>query len=92
MTFFCERRKVNLIDEKSAHELEILLNKCYHRQKEAVDKHESTTYYKLEIKEYLTKNKMDKIRKKLSNFGNDAIFSMDNNYELIYDYSLVKYF
>lgn len=48
-------------------------------------KHESTTYYKLEIKDYLTKNKIEKIRKKLSKYGNDAIFLMDNYYELIYD-------
>jgi transposase len=61
------------------------LIKCYRRQKEAVDKHESTTYYKLEIKDYLTKKKIDKIRKELSKLGNDAIFLMDNNYELIYN-------
>ena len=61
------------------------LNRCYYRQKEAVDKHENTTYYKLEIKDYLTKNKIDEIRKELNKFGNDAIFLIDNNYELIYD-------
>jgi hypothetical protein len=57
MTFLGETRKVNLIDEKSAYELEILLNRCYYMQKQAVDKYENTTYYKLEIKEYLAKKR-----------------------------------
>ena len=70
-----ETRRINLSDEESVYELQILLNKCYRRQKEAVDKHESTTYYKLEIKDYLTKKKIDKIRKELSKLGNDAYIS-----------------
>ena len=92
MTFLAETEKINLIDEKSAHKLEILLNKCYYRQKQAVDKHENTTYYKLEIKEYLAKKKIDKIRKELNKYGNNAIFLLDDNYNLIYDLVMVKYF
>lgn len=38
MTFLGETRKVNLIDEESAYELQLLLNRCYYRQKEVVDK------------------------------------------------------
>ena len=85
MTLLGETRKVNLIDEESAYELEILLNRCYYRQKQAVDKYENTTYYKLEIKEYLAKKKIDKIRKELNKYGNNAIFLLDDNYNLIYD-------
>jgi len=85
MTFLGETRKINLNNEKSAYKLEILLNRCYYRQKQAVDKHENTTYYKLEIKDYLTKKKLDEIRKELSKYGNDAIFLFDDNYSLIYD-------
>lgn len=85
MTFLGETRKVNFIDEESAHKIEILLNKCYYRQKQVVDKHENTTYYKLEIKDYLAKQKLDEIRKELSKYGNDAIFLFDDNYSLIYD-------
>jgi len=85
MTFLCETRKVNLIDEENAYKLELLLNKCYYRQKQVVDKHENTTYYKLEIKDYLAKQKLDEIRKGLSKYGNDGIFLFDDNYGLIYD-------
>jgi transposase len=85
MTFLGETRKINLTDEKSAYKLGIFLNKCYYRQKQAVDKHENLTYYKLEIKDYLAKKKLDEIRKELSKYGNDAIFLFDDNYGLIYD-------
>jgi len=85
VTFLCETRKINLNDDKSAYELQIILNRCYYAQKQAVDKYENTTYYKLEIKNYLAKNKMHEIRKKLSKFGNDFIFLLDDNYSLVYD-------
>lgn len=85
VTFLCETRRVNLKDEKTAYELELLLNKCYYIQKQVVDKHENTTYYKLEVKDYLTKKKIDEIRKKLNKFGNEFMFLLDDNYSLIYD-------
>jgi hypothetical protein len=85
MTFLSETRKINLIDEKSQYELQILLNKCYYEQIKAVEKYESITYYKLEIKDYLTKNKIDEIRRELNKFGNNVIFLLDDNYDLIYN-------
>jgi transposase len=85
MTFLCETRRVNVDDEKTAYELEILLKRCYHIQKQIVYKHENATYYKLEIKDYLTKKKIHEIKKKLHLFGNDFIFLLDDYYSLIYD-------
>ena len=83
MTFIGETRKVNLIDEESAYELEILLNRCYYMQKQVVDKMKIPHIIKLEIKEYLAKKKIDKIRKELNKYGNNAIFLLDDNYNLI---------
>jgi len=85
MTFLCETRKINLNDEKTAYELQLLLNKCYYIQNQIVEEHENTTYYKLEIKDYLTKNKIENIRKELSKFGNEFIFLLDDNHDLIYN-------
>ena len=40
---------------------------------------------KLEIKDYLAKQKLDEIRKKLSEYGNEGIYLFNDNYRLIYD-------
>ena len=85
MTFLCETRRVNINNEKIAYELQLLLNKYYYMQKQIIDKHENTTYYKLEIKDYLAKKKIDIVRKELNKFGNEFIFLLDDNYSLIYD-------
>jgi hypothetical protein len=85
MTFLCETRKVNVNDEKTAYKLEILLKRCYYIQKQIVEKHENTTYYKLEIKDYLAKKKIHELKKELNKIGNNFMFLLDEYYSLIYD-------
>jgi hypothetical protein len=59
MTFLCETRKVNLNNENTEYELQLLLNKQYNAQNHIVGNYKSLKYYDKNIKKFLLQIKLD---------------------------------
>ncbi|MCL2116575.1 MAG: transposase [Methanobrevibacter sp.] len=85
-TFLSETRKINLDDENTYYELQLLLNKYYYLQKETVNELKSFKYYKKDIIKELLKIKTIHIRKMLLPFGKEYLKFIDDYFTSICDF------
>jgi transposase len=86
LTFIGETKKVNVDDENTYDELQLVLNKYYYLQNTIVDEYEGFKYYKKDIIKEILKNKIVNIRKRIISFGKEYLTLIDDYYTVICDF------
>lgn len=85
MTFLSETRKINIKDEKTRINLQLMLTRYYNQQKQIVSTHKNAKYTKKPMKEIIINNNLDEIKNKLFNLGNEFLFLFNDYYSIVYN-------